>query len=74
MTKAVDLGRKATKQTKTTFWGQNCFGRIRVNHPTVFQEYSYAGFNSLPPGKYFMLFCRLLIFFQNQLFEKFFQE
>ena len=30
--------------------------------------------NSLSPEKFFMLFCRLLIFFQNQLFEKFFQE
>ena len=26
--------------------------------------------NSLPPGKFFLIFCRLLIFFQNQLFPK----
>ena len=26
--------------------------------------------NSLPPEKFFMLFCRLLIFFPNQLFGK----
>ena len=30
--------------------------------------------NSLPPRKMFMLFCRLLIFFKNKCFEKFFQE
>ena len=30
--------------------------------------------NSLPPGKFCMLFCRLLIFFQNHFFLKFFQE
>ena len=29
--------------------------------------------NSLPPGKFFMLFCRL-IFFKINFFEKFFQE
>ena len=29
----------------------------------------YPFFNSLPPGK-FIMFCRLLIFFQNQLFRK----
>ena len=30
--------------------------------------------NSFPPGKLFMLFCYLLIFFQIDFFEKFFQE
>ena len=30
----------------------------------------YPLFNSLPPGKFIILFCRLLIFFQNQLFRK----
>ena len=28
------------------------------------------GLNSLPSGKFFCFFCRLLIFFQNQLFRK----
>ena len=31
---------------------------------------SRHGFNSLPHGKFFMLNCCLLIFFQNQLFRK----
>ena len=31
-------------------------------------------FNSLPPGKFFMLFCCLLIFFKFNFFEKNFQE
>ena len=30
--------------------------------------------NPLPPGKFFMLFCRLLIFFKINFFEKFFHE
>ena len=30
--------------------------------------------NSLPPGNFFKLFCRPLIFFQNQLFSKKNQE
>ena len=30
--------------------------------------------NSLPPGKYFPTFCRRLIFFKINFFEKFFQE
>ena len=31
-------------------------------------------FNLLPPGKFFMLFCHLLIFFKINFFEEFFQE
>ena len=31
-------------------------------------------FNSLLPGKFFMLLCHLLIFFKINFFEKFFQE
>ena len=30
--------------------------------------------NSLPPGKIFMFFCCLLIFFKINFFEKFFQN
>ena len=30
--------------------------------------------NSLSTGNFNILFCRLLIFFKNQLFEKIFQE
>ena len=30
----------------------------------------YACFNSLPPGKMFMLFCRLLILLSKSLFQK----
>ena len=30
--------------------------------------------NSLPPGKFFVLFCHLLIFFKNNFFQNFFQE
>ena len=30
--------------------------------------------NSLHAGLYFMIFCRLLIFFKTNFFEKFFQE
>ena len=30
--------------------------------------------NFLPPRKFFMLFCCLLIFFKINFFEKFFQE
>ena len=29
---------------------------------------------ALPPGKFFMLFCRLLIFYKINFIEKFFQE
>ena len=35
-----------------------------------YPEVSFAVFNSLPPQKFFMLFCRLLIFFLNQFFRK----
>ena len=34
---------------------------------------SLVQINSLPPGKMFMLFCRLLMFFKINFLEKFFQ-
>ena len=34
-------------------------------------QYVEPGLNTWPPGKFFMLFCCLLIFFQNELFRKF---
>ena len=36
--------------------------------------YLLVTFNSLPPEKLFILFCRLLFFFKINFFEKFFQE
>ena len=41
---------------------------------TAFCLYQLCLFNSLPPGNLFPLFCRLLIFFKINFFEKFFQE
>ena len=36
--------------------------------------HNFFDINSLPPGKFCMLFCRLLIFLKINFLKKFFQE
>ena len=52
---------------------QNSNSLIKVKLATKTLQ-SQPLYGKMPPGKFFMLFCRLLIFFKINFFEKFFQQ
>ena len=66
------------KMAKTLPNNSTVFAILGANKVMTSEEFSVLnriGYNSLPPGKFLVLLCRLLIFFfQNQLFKKFFHE
>ena len=60
---------KRTVSMRRFFWAHTTYLRIMKNNIQVTHSFLEV-FNSLSPGKFFMLFCRLLVDFEIIFFRK----